>query len=74
MSVWLWALVGLAAWIAVILIAIAFGKAASKPWPSPPPKPPEDEPEQRPFYAPFAPADPTGCTCIDPFSNCPIHG
>lgn len=28
----------------------------------------------RPYYAPFTPADPSVCTCVDPFSNCPTHG
>jgi hypothetical protein len=23
---------------------------------------------------PFVPADPSVCTCVDPFSNCPSHG
>jgi hypothetical protein len=31
-------------------------------------------PKARPYYAPFAPADPKSCTCVDPFSCCPIHG
>jgi hypothetical protein len=32
--------------------------------------PEEDDPPP----IPFVPADPTTCTCVDPFSNCPTHG